>query len=81
MLQVIDDATSAMNDTHDDASTLLNDNVPPGEFLDEQLAKAKEFEITETDGNYDSPIMPSSLTRFEMPKVPEGYVMDGEIGR
>ena len=23
--------------------------------------------------------MPSSPTRFEMPKVPNGYVMDGEI--
>ena len=34
--QVIDDATSAMNDTHDDASTLLDDDdVPLGEFLDE----------------------------------------------
>ena len=44
MSQVIDDASSAMNDTHDDASTLLNDNVPLGEFLDEQLAKTKAFE-------------------------------------
>ena len=26
-LQVVDDATSAMNATHDDASTLLDDNV------------------------------------------------------
>ena len=34
MSQVIDDATSAMNATHDDASTLLDDNVPLGEFLD-----------------------------------------------
>ncbi len=35
MLQVIDDATSAMNDIYDDVSTLLDDNVPLGEFLDE----------------------------------------------
>ena len=34
MSQVIDDATSAMNATHDDASTLLDDDVPLGEFLD-----------------------------------------------
>ena len=34
MSQVIDDATSAMNDTYDDASTLLDDDVPLGEFLD-----------------------------------------------
>ena len=38
MSQVINDATSALNDTHDDASTLIDDNVPLGEFLDEQLA-------------------------------------------
>ena len=35
MLQGIDDATFAMNATHDDVSTLLDDNVPLGEFLDE----------------------------------------------
>ena len=35
MTQIIDDATSAMNDIYDDASTLLDDNVPLGEFLDE----------------------------------------------
>ena len=34
MSQVIDDATSAMNDTYDDASTLLDDDVPLGEFVD-----------------------------------------------
>ena len=48
MSQVIDDATS-MNATHDDASTLLDDGVPLGDFLDEQIARAKENEITETD--------------------------------
>lgn len=49
MSQVIDDATSAMNDTHDDTSTLLDDNVPLDEFLDEQLARTKAFENVETD--------------------------------
>ena len=49
MSQVIDDATSAMNTNHDDASTFLDDNVPLGEFLDEQLARAKEIEHVETD--------------------------------
>src|SRR3989337_3803774 len=49
MLQVIDDATSAMNDTHDDASTFLDDNVPLGEFLDEQIARAKDIENADTD--------------------------------
>ena len=33
MSQVIDDVTS-MNGTHDDTSTLLDDNMPLGEFLD-----------------------------------------------
>ena len=52
--------------------------MPLGEFLDEQLAKAKELENAETDENYDSPIMPSSPTRVEMPKIPDGYAIDGE---
>ena len=49
MSQVIDDATSAMNDAYDDVGTLLDDNVPLGEFLDEQLARAKDIENAETD--------------------------------
>ena len=75
----------------DDASTLLDDHVPLGEFLDEQLARAKENEITEpveiieTDEvletkNYETPIRPSS-PRVEMPKIPEGYVIEEEIPR
>ena len=48
MSQVIDDTTSAMNDTNDDASTMLDNTVPLGEFLDEQIAKAKEIENVET---------------------------------
>jgi hypothetical protein len=48
MSQVIDDTTSAINETCDDASTLLNDTVPLGEFLDEQIAKAKEIESAKT---------------------------------
>ena len=88
MSQVIDDATSAMNDTHDDASTLLDDNVPQGEFLDEQIARTKAFEnaetneIVETDEeleteNLETPIR-SSSPRYELPKIPEGYVMNEE---
>ena len=41
MSRVIDDATLAMNVTHDDASTLFDDNVPLGEFLDEQIATVR----------------------------------------
>ena len=34
MSQVIDDATSAVDNAYDDSSTLLDGNVPIGEFLD-----------------------------------------------
>ena len=91
MSQVIDDATSVMNDTHDDACTLLDDNVPLGEFLDEQLARTKAFENVETDviietdeeletENLETPIRPSP-PRYELPKILEGYVMDEETTR
>ncbi len=73
MSQVIDDATSATSDTYNDATTLLDNTVPLGEFLDEQLARVRENEITETDDiikddDYDSP------PRYELPVVPEGYL-------
>ena len=75
MSQVIYDATYAMNTTHDDASTLLDDNMPLGEFLDE-LARAKNIENAKTDEvleteNLETPIRPSS-PRYEFPKIPEG---------
>ena len=41
-------ATSTMNATHDDASTLLDDDVPLGEFLDEQIARVRQHDIVET---------------------------------
>ena len=80
-----------MNDTHHDASTLLDANVPLGEFLDEQLARTKPFENAETDEiietdevleteNLETPIRPSSPI-YELPKIPEGYVMDEETTR
>ena len=78
MPQVIYDATSAMNDIRDDASTLLDENVPLGKFLDEQLARTKAFENAETDEivetdeeleieNLEIPIRYSS-PRYELPK-------------
>ena len=54
MSQDIDDATSAMND----ASTLPDETVPLDEFLDEQLAKAKEFDNAKI---YDTLIIPALL--------------------
>ena len=49
MSHVIDDATSAMHDTYDETTSMLDTIVPLGEFLDEQLARARENEIIETD--------------------------------
>ena len=46
---LIDDATSAMHDTYDETTSMLDNTVPLGEFLDEQLARDKEIEIAETD--------------------------------
>src|SRR6266511_1060442 len=71
MLHVIDDATSAMQDAYDETTSLLDDTVPLGEFLDEQLARVRDNEITETNDiiqteDYDSP------PRYELPVVPEG---------
>ena len=85
MSQVIDDATYAMNSTHDDASTLLDDDVLLGEFLDEQIARVKDIDHAETDEvletkNLETPVRPSSL-RYEFPNVPKGYVMSEETNR
>ena len=45
--QVIDDATSAMDNAYDDASTLFDDNdVPLGDFLDEQIARVIQHDVT-----------------------------------
>ena len=53
MSQVINDATSAMNDAYDDASTLLdNDDVPLGEFLDEQIARVIQHDVVEFDDEF-----------------------------
>ena len=47
------------------------------EFLDEQLARARENEIIETD-NIDESDDEDSPSRYELPVVPESYVMDEE---
>ena len=49
MSHVIDDATSAMHDAYDETTSMLDNTVPLGEFLDEQLARARENDIIETD--------------------------------
>ena len=49
MSHVIDDATSAMRDAYDETTSVLDNTVPLGEFLDEQLARARDNEIIEID--------------------------------
>ena len=39
MLHVIDDATSALHDTYDETTYMLDNTVPLGEFLDERISR------------------------------------------
>ena len=80
MSHVIDDATSAMHDAYDETTSMLDNTVPLAEFLDEQLARVRENEIIETD-NIDESDDDDSPPRYELPDVPEGYVMDEETAR
>ena len=41
MSHVIDDATSAMRDAYDETNSMLDNTMPLGEFLDEQLARGR----------------------------------------
>ena len=55
MSQVIDEATSTMNDAYDDASTLLdNDDVPLGDFLDKQIARIIQHDVVESDDELET---------------------------
>ncbi|KAI5017258.1 hypothetical protein ZWY2020_037636 [Hordeum vulgare] len=80
---VLDDATSAIHDACDDA--LLDTTLPLGAFLDAQIARvaaecddtSKTAEIIEVEPAI-SPVRTSS-PRYELPDIPEGYVMEGEI--
>ena len=71
MSHVIDDATSALHDTYDETTSMLDNTVPLGEFLDEQLARDRKNEIIETD-NIDESDDEDSPPRYELPKVLEG---------
>ena len=75
MSHVIDDATSAMHDSYDETTSRLDTTMPLGEFLDEQLAKARENEIIEDSDDEGSP------PKYELHVVPEGYVMDEKTTR
>ena len=45
MSHVIDDATSTMHDAYDETTSMLDNTVPLGEFLDEQLARVRGMKI------------------------------------
>ena len=49
MSHVIDDATSALHNAYDETTSMVDNTVALGEFLDEQLARVRENEIIETD--------------------------------
>ena len=80
MSHVIDDATSALHDTYDETTSMLDTTVPLRGFLDEQVARVRENEIIETD-NIDESDDEDSPPRYELLVVPEGYVMDEETAR
>ena len=65
--------------------TLLNGDVPLGDFLDKQIARVIQHDVVESDDELEteSPETPTrtSLPRYELPKVPEGYVMSEETTR
>ena len=69
MSHVIDDATSAMHDTYDETASMPDTTVPLSEFLDEQIARAREKEIIESEYDDDS-------DDENMPVIPEGYLFD-----
>ena len=78
MSHVIDDATSAMHDTYDETSSMLDTTVPLGEFLDEQLARVRENENIESDNIDESDDEDSPSNEYQSPVIPEGYVFDKE---
>ena len=80
MSHVIDDATSAMHDTYDETTFMLDNTVPLGEFIDEQLARVRGNEIIE-DAIIDDSDDENSPNDYELPVVPEGYVMNEEAAR
>ena len=71
MSHVIDDATSAMHDTYDETTSMLDTTVPLGEFLDEQIARSRERDIIAPEYDDES-------DDENMPPIPEGCLFDAE---
>src|SRR3954467_3992098 len=69
MSHVIDDATSAMHDTYDETASMPDTTVPLGEFLEEQIARAREREIDESEYDDES-------DDENMPVITQGYLFD-----
>ena len=59
--------------------------MPLGEFLDKQIARVIQHDVVESNDELEteSPETPArtSLPRYELPKVPEGYVKSEEKTR
>ena len=64
----------------DETTSMLDTTVPLGEYLDEQLARVRENEIIENE-IIDESDDEGSPPNYELPIVPEGYVMDEETAR
>ena len=64
---------------------LLDDDVPVGEFLDEQIARVRQHDIVESDEELETEntktLTRTSPRRYELPKVPESYTMSEEATR
>ena len=69
MSHVIDDATSAIHDTYDETTSMLDTTVPLGKFIDEQIARARQIENIESDNTDES-------DDEEPLAIPKGYVFD-----
>ena len=80
MSHVIDDATSAIHDSYDETTSMLDTTVPLGDFLEEWLARAREIENIESDYDDESDDE-DSPPKYELFVVAEGYVMDEETAR
>ena len=56
--------------------------MPLGDFLDEQIAKVIQHDVVESDDELETETPArTSPPRYELPKVPEGYVMNEETTR
>ena len=71
MSHVIEDATSAMHDTYDETTSMPDTTVTLSDFLNEQIARAREIENIESDNIDES-------DDEDSPVIPEGYVFDKE---